>query len=279
MIRQIRKYTWRDGKSLIVGRKTLVMGILNITPDSFSDGGSWAERDKALRHMEEMVAAGADIIDIGAESTRPGYTMISAEEEIGRLEKILPALVAQCPVPVSVDTYKAATADYAMTAGAHIMNDIWGLQYASEPGRMAAVAAKHQVPVIVMHNQNGTAYGNIFEEMKAFFTAAASIAAAAGVAEKNIIIDPGIGFGKDFSQNMEVIRHLGRLTELPYPLLLGVSRKGFIGKVLDLPVTERMEGTAAVTVLGIVAGASVMRVHDVKEIVRICRMTDALLAD
>ena len=167
MTRQRRTYHWKDGKTLTVGEKTLIMGILNYTPDSFSDGGTWNDVDKALRHMEDMVAAGADIIDIGAESSRPGFTPISAEEEIGRLEPILRRLVSECPVPVSVDTYKAETAHYAMSYGAHIMNDIWGLQYAPEPGEMAAVAAEFDVPVIVMHNQDGTEYGDIMADMKA----------------------------------------------------------------------------------------------------------------
>lgn len=273
---EIRHYHWTDGKSLTVGERTLVMGVLNYTPDSFSDGGKWNNADTALKHMEEMVADGADIIDIGAESSRPGFTPISADEEIARLETILPRLVAACPVPVSVDTYKARTADYAMQTGAHIMNDIWGLQYAPEPGEMAAVAAKYGVPVVVMHNQDGTEYKDIIGEMKQFFIRSAIIADKAGMRQDQIITDPGIGFGKTFEQNVYVMKHLQELTELPYPMLLGTSRKGFIGKILDLPVTERMEGTGATCVAGILAGCSIVRVHDVKPIVRMCRMADAL---
>ena len=254
------------------------MGVLNYTPDSFSDGGKWNNADVALKHMEEMVADGADIIDIGAESSRPGFTPISAAEEIARLETILPRLVAACPVPISVDTYKAETAEYAMRTGAHIMNDIWGLQYAPEPGKMAAVAAKYGVPVVVMHNQEGTEYDDIIEDMKRFFIRSAIIADQAGMSQDQIITDPGIGivFGKDFDQNVYVMKHLQELTALPYPMLLGTSRKGFIGKILDLPVTERMEGTGTTCVAGVLAGCAIVRVHDVKPIVRMCKMADAL---
>lgn len=273
---EVRHYHLKDGKSLTVGKRTLVMGVLNYTPDSFSDGGKWNNVDVALKHMEEMVADGADIIDIGAESSRPGFTPISAAEEIARLETILPRLVAACPVPISVDTYKAETAEYAMSTGAHIMNDIWGLQYAPEPGKMAAVAAKYGVPVVVMHNQEGTEYDDIIEDMKRFFIRSAIIADQAGMSQDQIITDPGIGFGKDFDQNVYVMKHLQELTALPYPMLLGTSRKGFIGKILDLPVTERMEGTGTTCVAGVLAGCTIVRVHDVKPIVRMCKMADAL---
>ena len=273
---EVRHYHWKDGKSLTVGERTLVMGVLNYTPDSFSDGGKWNNVDVALKHMEEMVADGADIIDIGAESSRPGFTPISAAEEIARLETILPRLVEACPVPISVDTYKAETADYAMRTGAHIMNDIWGLQYGPEPGQMAAVAAKYGVPVVVMHNQDGREYSDIIEDMKRFFIRSAIIADRAGMSQDQIITDPGIGFGKDFDQNVYVMKHLRDLTALPYPMLLGTSRKGFIGKILDLPVTERMEGTGTTCVAGVLAGCTIVRVHDVKPIVRMCKMADAL---
>lgn len=273
---EVRHYHWKDGKSLTVGERTLVMGVLNYTPDSFSDGGKWNNADVALKHMEEMVAEGADIIDIGAESSRPGFTPISAAEEISRLETILPRLVEACPVPISVDTYKAETAGYAMRTGAHIMNDIWGLQYAPEPGQMAAVTAKYGVPVVVMHNQDGTEYGDIIEDMKRFFIRSAIIADQAGMSQDQIITDPGIGFGKTFDQNVYVMKHLRDLTALPYPMLLGTSRKGFIGKILDLPVTERMEGTGTTCVAGALAGCAIVRVHDVKPIVRMCQMADAL---
>lgn len=276
MGKEIRTYHWKDGKSLTLGEKTVIMGVLNYTPDSFSDGGKWNNVDAALRHMEQMVADGADIIDIGAESSRPGFTPISAAEEIDRLDGILPRLVKACSVPISVDTYKAETAAYAMQTGAHIMNDIWGLQYAPEPGKMAAVAAQYGVPVVVMHNQDGTEYTNIIEDMKKFFITSAVIAAKAGMKQEQIITDPGIGFGKTWEQNLYVMKHLSDLTALPYPMLLGTSRKGFIGRILDLPVTERMEGTGATCVAGVLAGCAIVRVHDVKPIARMCKMADAL---
>ena len=276
MGKEIRTYYWKDGKTLTVGEKTLIMGVLNYTPDSFSDGGQWNHVDDALQHMEQMVRDGADIIDIGAESSRPGFTPISATEEIERLSSILPQLVKACPVPVSVDTYKAETADYAMQTGAHIINDIWGLQYAPEPGKMAAVAAKYGVPVIVMHNQDGTEYTDMIEDIKKFFITSAIIAQKAGMDQQQIITDPGIGFGKTGEQNLYVIKHLAALTALPYPMLLGTSRKGFIGRILDLPVTERMEGTGATCVAGVLAGCAIVRVHDVKPIARMCKMADAL---
>ncbi len=276
-----RIYRFRDGKKLRLGARTLVMGILNVTPDSFSDGGKWNRRDDALRHMEEMVRDGADIIDIGAESSRPGFVPMSAAEEIERLLPFLEAVLPECPVPVSVDTFKAETARAALHAGAHLLNDIWGLQYAEEPSAMAQVAAEADVPVVVMHNQNGTAYdGDVIAAMCGFFLRSFEIADAAGLSRENIILDPGIGFGKTAAQNMHVMRRMDELISydgVDYPVLLGASRKSFIGAALDLPVEERMESTGAACVLGIMRGASIVRVHDVKPIARMCRMTDAIL--
>ena len=276
-----RTYLFRDGKELRLGARTLVMGILNVTPDSFSDGGKWNRRDDALRHMEEMVRDGADIIDIGAESSRPGFVPMSAAEEIERLLPFLEAVLPECPVPVSVDTFKADTARAALRAGAHLLNDIWGLQYTEEPGAMAQAAAEADVPVVVMHNQNGTAYdGDVIAAMRGFFLRSFEIADAAGLARENIILDPGIGFGKTAAQNMHVMRRMDELISydgVDYPVLLGASRKSFIGAALDLPVEERMEATGAACVLGIMRGASIVRVHDVKPIARMCRMTDAIL--
>ena len=276
-----RTYRFRDGKELRLGARTLVMGILNVTPDSFSDGGKWNRRDDALRHMEEMVRDGADIIDIGAESSRPGFVPMSAAEEIERLLPFLEAVLPECPVPVSVDTFKADTARAALRAGAHLLNDIWGLQYTEEPGAMAQAAAEADVPVVVMHNQNGTAYdGDVIAAMRGFFLRSFEIADAAGLSRENIILDPGIGFGKTAAQNMHVMRRMDELISydgVDYPILLGASRKSFIGAALDLPVEERMEATGAACVLGIMRGASIVRVHDVKPIARMCRMTDAIL--
>ena len=276
-----RVYRFRDGKQLTLGGRTLVMGILNVTPDSFSDGGRWNSVERALRHMEEMVRDGADIIDIGAESSRPGFVPMSAAEEIERLLPFLEAVLPVCPVPVSVDTFKAETARSALAAGVHLLNDIWGLQYREESGAMAQAAAEADVPVVVMHNQNGTAYdGDVIAAMRGFFLRSFEIADAAGLAREKIILDPGIGFGKTAEQNMHVMRRMDELASydgVDYPVLLGASRKSFIGAALGLPVEERMEATGAACVLGITRGASIVRVHDVKPVARMCRMTDAIL--
>ena len=271
-----RAYTWCDGKRLEVTAKTLIMGILNVTPDSFSDGGRWNTAEKAQSHTREMTDAGADIIDVGAESTRPGGQPLTAEEEIERMKIFLPVVLGESSVPVSVDTYHWKTADYALHAGAHMMNDIWGLQY--DHGEMAEVAGCHQVPVIVMHNKADTNYnGDVIEEMKIFFDKSLDIALQAGVKEENIILDPGIGFGKDGNQNMEVLRRLDELVRaFPCPWLLGVSRKRFIGAILDLPAGERDEGTGAVGLWGINKGCSILRVHNVSMAVRMAKVWDAL---
>ncbi len=271
-----RAYTWCDGKRLEVTAKTLIMGILNVTPDSFSDGGRWNTAEKAQSHTREMTDAGADIIDVGAESTRPGGQPLTAEEEIERMKIFLPVVLRESRVPVSVDTYHWKTADYALHAGAHMMNDIWGLQY--DHGEMAEVAGCHQVPVIVMHNKADTNYnGDVIEEMKIFFDKSLDIALQAGVKEENIILDPGIGFGKDGNQNMEVLRRLDELVRaFPCPWLLGVSRKRFIGAILDLPAGERDEGTGAAGLWGINKGCSILRVHNVSMAVRMAKVWDAL---
>ena len=271
-----RTYTWCDGKRLEVTAKTLIMGILNVTPDSFSDGGRWNTAEKAQSHTREMTDAGADIIDVGAESARPGGQPLTAEEEIERMKIFLPVVLRESSVPVSVDTYHWKTADYALHAGAHMMNDIWGLQY--DHGEMAEVAGCHQVPVIVMHNKADTNYnGDVIEEMKIFFDKSLDIALQAGVKEENIILDPGIGFGKDGNQNMEVLRRLDELVRaFPCPWLLGVSRKRFIGAILDLPAGERDEGTGAAGLWGINKGCSILRVHNVSMAVRMAKVWDAL---
>ena len=277
----LQEYRFRDGKKLVLGEKTLVMGILNVTPDSFSDGGVWNTPEKALSHARQMVADGADIIDVGAESSRPGFVPISAEEEIERLRPFLEALLPEISVPVSVDTFKAETAEMAAEMGVHILNDIWGLQYEKAPGRMAEVAARHDLPVVVMHNQSGTAYEkDIVEAMKDFFRESRRIARTAGVAEEKLIFDPGVGFGKTAEDNLVVLRRLAELSawdNARWPILLGVSRKSFIGAALGLPVEERVEATGAACVLGIASGANIVRVHDVKPIARMCRMADAIL--
>ena len=277
-----RHYRLPSGKELTVGEGTLVMGILNVTPDSFSDGGKWNTLDQALDHALSMVEDGAAIIDVGAESSRPGFVPIPAAEEIERLAPFLEHIAPKIPVPISIDTFKAETARAAVELGADILNDIWGLQYAAEErGAMARVAAEYHAPVVVMHNQTGTAYRtDVIEAMQDFFRESCAIAEGAGVAKESLIFDPGIGFGKTPETNIEVLHRLQELCVLDgeaYPLLLGASRKSFIGYALDLPVEERLEATGAATVLGVAAGASIVRVHDVKEIARMCRMADIIL--
>ncbi len=277
-----RTYRFSDGKELSLGKRTLVMGILNVTEDSFSDGGKWNTLQAARRHMEQMAEEGADLIDIGAESTRPGARPVSAAEEWERLRPFLEELVPVCPLPVSVDTYKAETARRAAEMGVHLLNDIWGLQYSEEPGAMARVAAEYRLPVVVMHNRKSSEPSeDVMTSIGRFFRRSLRIAEENGLPEEQIIFDPGIGFGKDTGENLEVLGRLEELKELDgkaYPLLLGVSRKRFIGDTLGLPVEERMEATGAVCVLGIRSGVSVVRVHDVAPVVRMCRMADAILA-
>ena len=278
----IHTYTFPDGKTLTVGRRTLVMGILNVTPDSFSDGGRYDTAETALAHMREMVADGADLIDVGAESTRPGSAALTPAEEQARLLPLLKQLLPACPVPISVDTYHAETAEKAMQMGAHILNDIWGLQYAGErEGAMAEVAARTHRPVIVMHNQQGKAYdGDVIAAMQAFFQKSLAIAHAAGVQDEDILLDPGIGFGKDTATNLLVQRRLEELLTVGgvrYPMLFASSRKRFIGDTLGLPTGERMEATGASCAVAITKGADMVRVQDVRPIARMCHMTDFIL--
>ncbi len=271
-----RKYSWKDGKELSIGENSLVMGILNVTPDSFSDGGKWNTETSAMDHLKEMIADGAHIIDVGAESTRPGHVELTGEEETARLMQFLPQVLKNSSVPVSIDSYHYDTMEKALEAGAHMVNDVWGFQY--DDGSMAKVASEFAVPAILMHNQETEEYrGDIMDCLKAFFDKTLEIAAKAGVKEENIILDPGIGFGKNSEQNIEIMQRLDELTEAyPYPWLLGVSRKRFIGTILDLPAAERDEGTAAVNLWGIEKGCSIFRVHDVKTTAREVKVWDAL---
>ncbi|NGQ96404.1 dihydropteroate synthase [Brevibacillus sp. SYP-B805] len=259
---------------LPIGERTLVMGIVNVTPDSFSDGGRFFGVEQALAHARALVEAGADILDIGGESTRPGAEPVGLEEELDRVLPVIRALAAECPVPLSVDTYKAEVAEQAIAAGAHIINDVWGAK--REP-RIAEVAAKWDVPLILMHNREAADYTDFFSDMIRDLRESVSIARKAGLSEEKIILDPGIGFAKTLDQQLEVMRRLDDLVALGYPVLLGTSRKSMIGRVLDLPVDQRLEGTAATVALGIVKGCHIMRVHDVKEIKRLARMMDAML--
>lgn len=253
---------------------TYVMGILNVTPDSFSDGGKWNDRERALRHVEDMVKEGADIIDIGGESTRPGYTMLPAEEEIARVVPVLEAVKASFDVPVSLDTYKPEVALAGIQAGADLINDIWGLKY---DDKMAGVIAESGLPCCLMHNRKNTDYRNLMQDMAADLSETVHLAEKAGIREEQILLDPGVGFGKTYEQNLEVINCLEELHTLGYPLLLGCSRKSVVGLTLDLPAEERVEGTIVTTVMAVIKGCMFVRVHDVKENVRAVRMAEAIL--
>lgn len=262
------------GKELTLGERTLIMGILNVTPDSFSDGGKFYHLENALEQAEKLIADGADILDIGAESTRPGHKEVSAEEEWSRLEPVLKELVGRISVPISIDTYKAEVAAKAIEAGANIINDIWGLQ--RDPD-MPKTVGDYQVPVIVMHNQDGTEYRNMMGEIFSFLRHSIHLAEENGLSGDQIILDPGIGFGKTTEQNLEVMARLDEFRALGHPVLLGTSRKSMIGNTLKLPVEERLEGTLATSVLGVVAGMDMIRVHDVKDNVRAIKMADAIM--
>ena len=253
---------------------TYVMGILNVTPDSFSDGGKWNDRDKALRHVEEMVEQGADIIDVGGESTRPGYTLISDEEEISRVVPVIEAIKERFDVPISLDTYKSAVAQAGIQAGADLINDIWGLKY---DDKMAAVIAKSGLPCCLMHNRKNTDYQDFMQDVAADLAETIRLAEKAGIADERIIIDPGVGFAKSYEQNLEIINCLEELNMFGYPLLLGCSRKSVIGLTLDLPADQRIEGTLVTTVVGVLKGWMFVRVHDVLENVRAIKMTEAIL--
>jgi len=253
---------------------TYIMGILNVTPDSFSDGGKFNQIDAALKHAEEMIRDGADVIDIGGESTRPGYTKISDEEETGRVVPVIEAVKKEFGIPISVDTYKSGVAEAAAQAGADLINDIWGLKY---DARMAEVIAKSGLACCLMHNRDNTEYRNFMEDMKQDLRETIALAKAAGIADDKIILDPGVGFAKSYENNLEVIRRLKEFNELKYPVLLGTSRKSVIGLTLDLPAAERVEGTIVTTVMAVEAGCMFVRVHDVKENHRAIQMAEAIL--
>lgn len=253
---------------------TYVMGILNVTPDSFSDGGSWNNREKALRRVEEMVAQGADLIDIGGESTRPGYTPVEAEEEIARTAPVIEAVKARFDVPVSLDTCKSEVALAGIQAGADLINDIWGLK---RDKKMAGVIAGSGLPCCLMHNREKAEYKDFMQDLAADLAGTLRLAAEAGIEADRIILDPGIGFAKSYEQNLEALNCLEELQVLGCPLLLGCSRKSVIGLTLELPVDQRLEGTLATTVIGVIKGCMFVRVHDVRENVRAVRMTEAIL--
>ncbi len=285
---QVGDFTFRWGS------RTYVMGILNVTPDSFSGDGILAGGDAiklAVKQAEDFLEHGADILDVGGESTRPGAVPVSADEEMERVIPVIEALRKNFPhVVISIDTYKAKVAEAAMRAGAQIINDVWGFRADAE---MALVAAKHNTPVILMHNRSnpasvevreklggayiGAEYQDLIEDVKRELLASVEIAKKAGVKENAILLDPGIGFGKTREHNLALINRLGEIRSLGYPIVLGTSRKSFIGFTLGLPPDQRIEGTAATVAVGIARGADIIRVHDVKEMARVAKMTDAIV--
>jgi dihydropteroate synthase len=270
-----KQQTIQCGKyTLDYGGKTQIMGILNTTPDSFSDGGKYVDIDTAIFHAKEMIKNGADIIDIGGESTRPGFVPVSVEQEIERTIPVIRKLAKEIDVPISIDTYKAEVAKQAVEAGATIINDIWGAK--ADPD-MANVAAKYDVPIILMHNRHNCDYDQLIPDMIVDLMESVKLVKDAGVKDEKIILDPGVGFAKTMEGNLLVMRHLESFVQLGYPVLLGTSRKSFIGHVLDLPPIERLEGTGATICLGIEKGCNIIRIHDVLEMSRMAKMMDAML--
>lgn len=262
-------------KEFDIKNRTYIMGILNVTPDSFSDGGKWNSMDAALSHALSMAEEGADIIDIGGESTRPGHQQITSEEEIARIVPVIKAVKREIDLPVSIDTYKADVAAAAIDAGADLVNDIWGLKYDPE---MAGLIARTGVACCLMHNKEQAEYENFFPDMLRETEECVELAKAAGIPDEKIILDPGIGFGKTREMNLETLHYLERFHALGYPMLLGASRKSVIGLTLDLPADQRLEGTLVTTVLAVMKGYAFVRVHDIKENLRTIRMAEAILA-
>ena len=262
-------------KEFILGERTYVMGILNVTPDSFSDGGDFDNIDRAVKHARKMIDEGVDIIDVGGESTRPTHTPVDEEEELKRVVPVIKALRKEFPhIPISIDTYKAEVAKKAIEAGANMINDVWGFKKDKD---IAKIAAEYDVPCCIMHNREDRNYKNLMEDILNDLRESIEIAKNAGVRNENIILDPGIGFAKDYEENLETMNKLEKLNELGYSWLLGTSRKSMIGTTLNLPPKERGEGTLATTTLGIMKGCDFVRVHDVKENKRVCLMTDAMV--
>lgn len=253
-----------------------IMGILNVTPDSFSDGGQWNNLDAALRHTGDMIQQGAGIVDVGGESTRPGHVQISVQEEIDRVVPVIEAIKKNFDIPVSIDSYKSPVVEAALKAGADLVNDVWGLKY---DRKVADLIAQYKVPCCLMHNREQANYTNFLDEFCQDMQASLDIAKAAGIADEQIILDPGVGFGKNYEHNLTIIHHLERLCDMGYPVLLATSRKSCIGQALDLPTDQRVEGTLVTTVMGVLKGAAFVRVHDVKENLRAIRMTQAILRD
>ena len=271
MMKQVITIGKRD---FVIGKRPYVMGILNVTPDSFSDGGKYGDMDAALKHTEQMIADGADIIDVGGESTRPGHIKISVAQEIERTCFVIEAIKERFDIPVSLDTYKYQVAQAGILAGTDMINDIWGFKW--DEG-MAPLCAKYQIPVCLMHNRKEAVYQDYVNDVVEDLKDCVDIAKKAGLEDDKIILDPGIGFAKTTEENLKLMNHLEELVAIGYPVLLGTSRKSMIGNTLNLPVDEREEGTMATSVLGLMKGCSFFRVHDVKKNVRALAMTDAMM--
>jgi len=279
---QDRHTYWVCGdKKLPLGQQTLIMGVLNVTPDSFSDGGRYLDVQSAVEHALQMEAEGADIIDVGGESTRPGSLPVSAQEEVERVVPVIEQLAKNSDIPISIDTYKSTVAQAALDAGAHIVNDISGLRF---DDRMASVVARAHAGLVLMHikgtprnMQQNPHYDDLILEIKTYLSESKRIAFEAGIGEEQIVIDPGIGFGKRLEDNFKIIRSLDSFHELGSPILVGPSRKSFIGLTLNLPVEERLEGTAAAVTACIINGADIIRVHDVKEMKRVAVIADKIV--
>ena len=279
LLSPVRGVTNIGGRRFVWGERTYVMGVINVTPDSFSNDGVGGDVDAAVRMAAQFQEHGADIIDVGGESTRPpgiygNSKPVSVDEELGRVVPMIEAIKRETDLPVSIDTYKAAVAQAAIEAGASIINDIWAFQRDPE---MRKVAADAVMPVVLMHNQVGTEYDDPVPDIVEGLRQRVDAAVHGGVRQENIIVDPGMGFGKTAEQNLEILRRLGEFGALGLPLLVGMSRKSTIGLVLGLPVDDRVEGTAATVALSIAGGADIVRVHDVKEMARVARMTDAVV--
>ena len=262
------------GGELRFGERTLVMGILNVTPDSFSDGGRWSGVERAVEHALQMEADGADLIDVGAESTAPGNAPVDQKTECERLLPVLEALAGKLTVPISVDTYKAATARAALEAGAAVVNDVWGFQKDAE---MARVVAEYRCPAIIMHNKEEAVYEDYFGEVLAFLRRSIALAEEAGCSREQLIVDPGFGFGKTAEHNLAITNKLEELQVLGCPVLMAASRKRTVGAILDAPANERLEGDIAIAVLSAAKGADMVRVHDVKPVVKALKVADAVL--
>lgn len=271
-----------QGGALQLGKRTLVMGIVNVTPDSFSDGGHFFDPEKAVAHGLELANCGVDILDVGGESTRPGAQLVTADQEIERVLPVIRGLREKTNLPISVDTYKPEVAKAALAAGAHILNDVWGMQWPEDKNHaMAKVAAESGAPIIVMHNQIGTQYQDIMGDMIRFFTESIAIGLAQGMKREQIILDPGIGFGKTPVQNLEVMARMKELTCLGLPILLGTSRKSMISYCLSgdnsTPIQERIFGTGATVAIGIQNGADIVRIHDAKEMIEVVKVADGIV--